>query len=156
MRIELPGVVREPEPFFFDFEGIAVPAYAGDTIASALIASGIWGMRETSAGDQRGLFCGMGVCGECSVQIEGETRRGCMEPAHAGTIVRRHCSRAEPRAQPTALPHEVLAPDVLIVGAGPAGLAGAGVVRELDYKLSSWTNEKVLAGNTSSSPALTT
>jgi NADPH-dependent 2,4-dienoyl-CoA reductase/sulfur reductase-like enzyme len=129
MRIAIPGVARHDPPFTFTFEGDEIRAYAGESVASALIAADQWHFRETISGDARGLFCGMGVCGECRVRIGGESRRACLEPARPGLQVLRSPARAPIDAeqpgdtQPRAW-NEIRA-GVLVIGAGPAGLAAA-------------------------------
>ena len=44
---------------------------AGQTVAAALTAAGIRTWRTTRHGAPRGLFCGMGVCQDCLVTIDG-------------------------------------------------------------------------------------
>lgn len=125
MRIKVPGISRGAVGFDFRFEEQAVRAYAGETIAAALACAGIKGFRDTRDGSVRGVFCGMGVCGDCRVLVDGKSRRACMEEAREGAIVRRHPALAHPQA---ATPQDVsveLTPDVLVVGAGPAGLSAA-------------------------------
>jgi predicted molibdopterin-dependent oxidoreductase YjgC len=52
--------------------GHPVEAYEGETVAAALHASGVIALRRTAVrGEPRGLFCGMGVCFECLMQIDG-------------------------------------------------------------------------------------
>src|SRR5690606_17498468 len=77
----------------------------------------------------RGPFCGMGVCGECQVRINGESRRACLESAKPDLQVRRAPARAaiDSTASPAA-GHATWSEsrtDVLVIGAGPAGLAAA-------------------------------
>lgn len=85
-------------------------------------------MRQTRSGKDRGPFCGMGACHECLVMVGGATRRACLEPVKDGLSVTRHKPRASmPAPMPAHVAKAPLSPDVLIVGAGPAGLAGAAV-----------------------------
>lgn len=130
MRVELPGIRRASEPFEFEFDGRRVAAYPGETVAAALMAAGLLEMRETRFGDRRGVFCGMGVCGECVVLVDGVTRRACQELVTAGSKVSRHPARAPVSEADSLLPAQILTPDVLIVGAGPAGLAAAQAATE--------------------------
>jgi len=129
MRIAIPGVARRGQPFRFSFDGHEIPAYAGESIAAALIAAGQWHFRETPTGGSRGLFCGMGVCGECQVRIAGESKRACLEPATPGLEVFRSPARAPIDAeQPSGTQQQewnAMRADVLVIGAGPAGLAAA-------------------------------
>ncbi len=60
--------------------GRAYPAFEGETVHAALWAAGFRELRKTvKTGRQRGIFCGMGVCYDCLVTIDGvPNRRACM------------------------------------------------------------------------------
>jgi aerobic-type carbon monoxide dehydrogenase small subunit (CoxS/CutS family) len=63
----------------FYFNGRAVTAVEGQTVAMALWAAGIRVLRTSArCSEPRGLFCGMGVCQECVVWIDGQLRESCM------------------------------------------------------------------------------
>ena len=70
-------------------DGREIVAYAGESVATALLASGIRVVRETGREQApRGLFCGMGVCFECLVSIDGRPNlRACMTPVADGMRV---------------------------------------------------------------------
>ena len=71
--------ISEDERIVITFEGRSVEARRGETIAAALSAAGELRLRETRSGAKRGLFCGMGVCQECRVRVDGEDGlRACM------------------------------------------------------------------------------
>lgn len=66
-----------------DKKEFSVPA--GTSVAAALIASGIKIIRRTDDGEARGLFCGMGVCYECLLTIDGQPhQRACMTRVEDG------------------------------------------------------------------------
>jgi hypothetical protein len=46
-------------------------AYLGESVAAALMADGDLSTRTTSSGEPRGLYCGMGVCFDCLVIVDG-------------------------------------------------------------------------------------
>ena len=72
----------------FQFDGQEVIGYVGESIAAALIAAGITSNRVSPTGMPRGYFCGMGVCWECIVQINGKkNQRACMQLLESGMIV---------------------------------------------------------------------
>ena len=60
--------------------GQAYNAYEGETVHAALLAAGHRMLRKTRKMQQpRGIFCGMGVCYECLVTINGSpNQRACM------------------------------------------------------------------------------
>ncbi|NUW40583.1 (2Fe-2S)-binding protein [Nonomuraea rhodomycinica] len=68
------------------FRGAAVPAEPGQSVGAALVAAGILDWRSTrKAGRPRGLFCGIGVCFDCLITIDGvPDRRACLVPAADG------------------------------------------------------------------------
>ena len=67
----------------------SVVAYEGESIAAALFAAGVRITRWTArAGEPRGYFCGMGVCQDCLVTVDGAPNvRACMTPVRDGLRV---------------------------------------------------------------------
>jgi predicted molibdopterin-dependent oxidoreductase YjgC len=54
----------------FRYDGGTLTAPAGSTIAAALIGNGILAWRTTRRrGEPRGLFCGIGYCQDCLVDV---------------------------------------------------------------------------------------
>jgi thioredoxin reductase len=87
--------------------------------------AGIVAVRQARSGAPRGPFCGMGVCFDCLVTVDGRpSQRACLTKAQAGMDVR-SAPVATPRQPEPAAPAEEIACDVLVVGAGPAGLSAA-------------------------------
>lgn len=115
----------------FDFEGVPVPAQPGDTLAAAMTRAGLTAQRRTRAGEDRGIFCGMGLCQDCLVEVDGRSaQRACMTSASGVATVRRHrdgepavLARLAPLPAADALPCEEV--DLAIVGGGPAGMTAA-------------------------------
>lgn len=71
------------------FAGEPLTCAPGASVAAALIATGKNAWRETRTGASRGLFCGIGVCFDCLVEIDGESgQRACMIPLVDGMDVR--------------------------------------------------------------------
>jgi len=82
--------VNRERSLAFLFEGEPVQAFEGDTIASALFASGrrIFS-RSFKYHRPRGLLCCSGHCPNCLVEVDGvPTVRACMEPARQGAQVK--------------------------------------------------------------------
>jgi predicted molibdopterin-dependent oxidoreductase YjgC len=67
-------------------DGELVPAFAGESVATVLLASGRQAFRHTDRNHApRGLYCGMGICFDCLVTIDGiENVRACMTPVQEG------------------------------------------------------------------------
>lgn len=104
----------------------------GMSVAAALAAGGRASFSRDAAGRPRGLFCGMGVCHDCLVTIDGRTsQRACMTKVQDGMRVERQAARpdilspslADLAPVPAALPSRAV--EVLVVGAGPGGLSAA-------------------------------
>jgi hypothetical protein len=75
--------------FQFEFEGEPVPAEPGDTVGAALARAGRLALGVGPGGGARGLYCGIGVCFECVVDVEGVGRvRSCLQRAEPGMRVR--------------------------------------------------------------------
>jgi D-hydroxyproline dehydrogenase subunit gamma len=71
-------------------DGEPVEAYAGDTVAAVLLARGEIATRTTPGGEPRGIFCGMGVCFDCLMIIDGvPNTRACMTWVREGLDARR-------------------------------------------------------------------
>ncbi len=90
--LRIQGGVTRGAPLRFSFEGRELSAYAGETVAGALLAAGIRTLRSADqGGGPRGLFCGMGICFECRVAVDGRPNlRACMTPVAAGMRVARN------------------------------------------------------------------
>jgi predicted molibdopterin-dependent oxidoreductase YjgC len=74
----------------FTFDGAPMAAQRGQTVAAALLAGGVTSWRVTrSGGRQRGLFCGIGACFDCLVDVNDDRCvRACLIPVHDGDRVR--------------------------------------------------------------------
>jgi sarcosine oxidase subunit alpha len=60
----------------------------GTTVASALFNLGVTSYRHSVTGEPRSPVCGMGVCFECRVTIDGRPhQRACLIPVTAGMHV---------------------------------------------------------------------
>jgi len=69
-------------------DGARVSAYAGETIGGVLLAAGRRAWRHTRRGQPRGLFCGIGVCFDCLVTVNGTPNvRACLTPVVEGMVV---------------------------------------------------------------------
>ena len=131
MRIEGSGIIPAARRVAITFDGEVISGYEGESLAACLTAGGKLALRHSKMGQARGVFCGMGVCSECLVTVDGrQNQRACMTSLGAEMIVE---TQSQPGADPGIDPpypvpqgnvpeHSV---EVLVVGAGPAGLQAA-------------------------------
>lgn len=87
MRIK--KIPRGEEIILF-VNGKAVRAHRGETVHAALLAAGCRVLRKSKTeAEFRGFLCGMGVCYECLVTINGLAgERSCMRLVEDGMEVR--------------------------------------------------------------------
>lgn len=83
------GPVSGRRPLRFTFDGRELFAYEGETVAAALLAAGRRAFRRTGRrGEPRGLLCGMGICFDCLVRVDGRPNvRACQTPVAEGMRV---------------------------------------------------------------------
>jgi len=125
MRLSTPGIVARAERVGIRFDGAQIPAIEGETVAAALSAAGVLALRRTASGAPRGLWCGMGACFDCIVTVDGRAgQRACMVKAKDGMVVESAQRPAAPLSPPADAAEDVVC-DILVVGAGPAGLSAA-------------------------------
>ncbi|WP_308295263.1 (2Fe-2S)-binding protein [Streptomyces sp. PSAA01] len=75
-----------PLSYRLTFDGATVTALPGQSVGAALMAAGIVAWRTTRReGRPRGLFCGIGVCFDCLITVDGRPgQRACLVPARDG------------------------------------------------------------------------
>jgi NADPH-dependent 2,4-dienoyl-CoA reductase/sulfur reductase-like enzyme/Fe-S-cluster-containing hydrogenase component 2/bacterioferritin-associated ferredoxin len=113
----------------FTWNGEPLQGYTGEPIASALVANGvqIFG-HHPKDGSPQGIFCANGQCSQCLVMADGRPVKACMTPLCAGMQV--ESVEGLPRlpaddAPASRQPIDTVDIEVLIIGAGPAGLSAA-------------------------------
>ena len=78
---------RGPEAIIYA-DGVAVTAYEGEAVGVALAVAGRLTLRLSPVEAMpRGMFCAMGTCQECAVEIDGDMRAACMTPVRHGMRV---------------------------------------------------------------------
>jgi thioredoxin reductase/bacterioferritin-associated ferredoxin len=114
------------------FEDRILHARRGETLAATLTAHGEKSLRHTAGNASRGLFCGMGVCQDCLVEVDGmPNQRACMTKVDRPMNVRRQAAlpalAVTQDAPPPVPPIETVPedPDVLVIGGGAGGLNAA-------------------------------
>ena len=60
-----------PDLVQMTINGVAVRIPRGSTVAAAVLLAGSSALRRSVSGELRGPLCGMGVCFECRVEIDG-------------------------------------------------------------------------------------
>jgi D-hydroxyproline dehydrogenase subunit alpha len=128
MRLTHPTIRPVGRAITFQFDGSAIAALDGETIAAALSAAGIVAFRRTQSGAPRGLHCGMGACFDCVVTVDGRIgQRACMTKVAEGMAVTGDTALplADLGREPDSAQPEDRVCDVLVVGGGPAGLSAA-------------------------------
>ncbi|MFJ3230709.1 (2Fe-2S)-binding protein [Streptomyces sp. NPDC086787] len=75
--------------FTVTFDGRSVAALPGQTVAAALWTAGVTAWRHTRReGRPRGVFCGIGVCFDCLVTVNGRpNQRACLVPVRPGDAI---------------------------------------------------------------------
>ena len=83
------GSLEARQPLTIQVDGETVQAYAGEMVATVLVALGRRTFRHTDRHHEpRGLFCGMGICYDCLVTIDGEENvRACITPVAEGMTI---------------------------------------------------------------------
>jgi predicted molibdopterin-dependent oxidoreductase YjgC len=85
-------------------DGEPVTGTAGQTIAGVLLGAGRRQWRTTrEGGAPRGVFCGIGVCFDCLVEVNGvQDVRACLRRAQDGDVVTRQGGRPVEDEEATA------------------------------------------------------
>ena len=78
-----------PTPITIIVDGLPANGVAGQSLAGVILAGGTLAFRRTSAGGRpRGVFCGIGVCYDCLVEVNGQRDvRACQRRAVDGDVV---------------------------------------------------------------------
>jgi len=90
LRLPEGHVLERGAPVSLTLDGRQVTAYEGESVAALLLAEGHVAMRTTPGGAPRGIFCGMGVCFDCLVVLDGvPNTRACVTWVREGMAVQR-------------------------------------------------------------------
>lgn len=78
-----------PDTVLLVVNGVSVEMPAGSMVSAAILKTGISAFRRSATGEPRGPLCGMGICFECRVVIDGEPHcRSCQTVCKDGMDVR--------------------------------------------------------------------
>jgi thioredoxin reductase/Fe-S-cluster-containing hydrogenase component 2/bacterioferritin-associated ferredoxin len=123
----LPVEARETVAFYWN--GQPLTGKKGEALSSALIAADISAFgRNAHDHAPQGIFCANGQCSKCLVIVDGRPVKSCMTPVTAGMKVNAAdelpaLPLVGPAPEMRSIPE--VQTDVLIIGAGPAGLSAA-------------------------------
>jgi aerobic-type carbon monoxide dehydrogenase small subunit (CoxS/CutS family) len=78
-----------PDPVKLTVNGVTVAVAAGAMVSTAVAMAGVSAYRRSVSGEARGPLCGMGICFECRVTIDGRAHcRSCQVVCRPGMEVR--------------------------------------------------------------------
>jgi D-hydroxyproline dehydrogenase subunit gamma len=78
-----------PELVSLKVNDVAVSVPAGSMVAAAILEAGVSILRRSVTGEARGPLCGMGICFECRVKVNGVAHvRSCQTLCENGMDVR--------------------------------------------------------------------
>lgn len=87
-------------------DGEPADAYEGESVAAAVMAERGLGLRLTGEDDPRGYFCGMGVCFDCVMVVDGVPQtRTCVTWVREGMTVEHQVGSGTAADGETARPH---------------------------------------------------
>ncbi len=133
-KIEKHPIIPIPETGYveFNYRGKTVKGPKGFTIAAALHQAGLPIHSHSLANRSRSLECGIGKCSACEMLVDGEIKRICITPVEGikevAEIPRDYVAKPTDFKKQEAL--KVYKTEVVIIGAGPAGLATREILNE--------------------------
>jgi predicted molibdopterin-dependent oxidoreductase YjgC len=68
-------------------DGTLIRVANGTTVAAAMAIAGDGTCRTSVSGQRRAPFCGMGICQECRITVDGRIRLGCQTLCQDGMRV---------------------------------------------------------------------
>ena len=78
-----------PDEVTLTVNAISVTVKDGSMVSAAIMIAGENAFRHSVTGEPRGPLCGMGICFECRVIIDGQAHcRSCQIPCRDGMEVR--------------------------------------------------------------------
>ena len=85
-----------------EFDGRSISCSPADTVGSCLLRAGVVALRSSATGQSRGLYCGIGICNDCLVRIDGDRNvRACVTPVEQAMKVFSQASLGSAPRRPT-------------------------------------------------------
>ena len=126
--------VTPTEVVTFIYEGHTISGHKGFTIAAALHQAGFPIHSHSLKNRERSLECGIGKCGACEMLVDGEIKRICITKVdgviEVGEIPKDYHPHSKASVASDTI--NIYKTKVLIVGAGPAGLATREILNKHD------------------------
>ncbi len=126
-KINKHPIISVPKPVYveFTYKGEKIKGEKGFTIAAALHQAGFPIHSQSLAHRSRSLECGIGKCGACEMLVDGVIKRICITNVDnvKDVIEIPHDFVTKPTKFEKTEAVNVYKTDVVIIGAGPAGLA---------------------------------
>ena len=144
-----PAEVGAPSAVDVTVDGHPVTAHAGQTVAAVLLANGRDTWRTTRVHDRpRGIFCGIGACQDCLVTVNGLADvRACQRTIATGDAITTQTGAVLPAtSESETVVHSAMSAEVVVVGAGPAGVAAALAAAEAGAEVLLVDNGRAIGG----------
>lgn len=124
--------VPKKETVTFQYNGEKITAEKDFTIAAALHQAGYPVHSHSLENRNRSLECGIGKCGACEMLVDGKVQRICITKVNGVKEVMEIPKDYEPKIQKinTDVVLKVYKTDVVIIGAGPSGLAAREILNQ--------------------------
>jgi sarcosine oxidase subunit alpha len=131
--------IPERKKVTFSFDGRSLTGFEGMVISSALFMNKIkiFGHHAKDNSPQ-GIFCANGQCAQCNVMVNSVPVKACMTPLKGGMMI--ESCNGLPVLPPednvvSVGDSEILETEVLVIGAGPAGLSATKMMGENNIKV---------------------
>ncbi|MFW9829552.1 MAG: FAD-dependent oxidoreductase [Candidatus Thorarchaeota archaeon] len=131
--------IPERKEIHFSFDGKKFVGFEGMVISSALFLNKvkIFGHHSKDNSPQ-GIFCANGQCAQCNVIVNNVPVKACMTPLKENMVIKSCNGLPELPAfdNPVTIgDSEIIDTEVLVVGAGPAGLSASKILGQNNVKV---------------------
>ena len=131
--------IPERNKIIFSFDGKSINGFEGMVISSALFLNKIkiFG-HHVKDNSPQGMFCANGQCAQCNVIVNGIPVKACMTPLKENMVI--ESCNGLPKLPAFDNPvsvgdSDIIDTEVLVIGAGPAGLSATKIMGENGVKV---------------------
>jgi len=142
--------IPERKKIKFQFDGKLLTGFEGMAISSALFLNNIkiFGHHVKDESPQ-GIFCANGQCSQCMVIANGIPVKACMAPLEENMVIE-SCNglpKLPPYDEPVTVGNvSLIETEVLVIGAGPAGLSATKILGENNVNVIIIDDKSILGG----------